>query len=142
MNCWDYGSINIFVAYHNNLPVGATMLASYMGFFENMFFATISDYRRHYISDYLNWEMITYSIIEKNDKLSTSNKESVYSFGRSSDNSGVYKYKNHWPVTNYRLYNYQNFFDIRKKNWLYYMWGKLPNNLVSYLSPKLIKHIY
>ena len=131
-----------FVAYSNEKPVAAAMLLSYQGFNENVFFSTLSKYRKEYISDLLHWEMITYCIGQKKDIELNNSRKSIYSFGRSTIDSGVYTYKNHWPVTNYPLYIHSNYSDIRKKGWLLDVWGKLPSFITKPLGAKLIKHIY
>lgn len=139
---WNHGSANFFVAYADKKPIGAAMLLSYMGYYENAFFATLVENRKEYISDLLHWNMVTHCIKHKNETEYLENHIPVYSFGRSTVGSGVYKYKNHWPVTNYPLYNYLNFPDFRKNSWLLNIWAKLPFAIAKPLGAKLIKHIY
>ena len=142
IDTWEYGTIKVFVAFKENIPIGAAITASYSGFYENMYFATINEFRKDYITDFLNWNIVNYCILDLDKSKLNLNMERYYSFGRSTYNSGVYTYKNHWPVFNLDLYSYQNYFDIRKKNWLYFVWGLLPNPITSYLGQRLIKHIY
>lgn len=137
---YKFGNIKIFVAYLNNSPIGSSLIAGYNGFYENMFFATSLNSRKYYVSDLLHWEMICYSI--KNEKLSKTNSNGVYSFGRSTYNSGVHKYKSHWPIIDYPIYHYSNMQDIRKHSKMLNIWGKLPYFISSPLGAKLIKHIY
>jgi len=150
IDSWNYGSANFFVAYADEKPIGAAMLLSYRGFYENAFFATNPEARKYYVSDFLHWEMINNCIKQKSTHHSPitihhspfTTHYSIYSFGRSTISSGVYKYKNHWPVTNYPLYNYLNFPDFRKNNWLLNIWAKLPFAITKPLGAKLVKHIY
>jgi len=146
LGTYKFGEVKIFVAYKNDTAIGTGMLANYNGFYENMFFATLSNSRKEYISDLLHWEMICYSIKKNNslDIADTNNSErtAFYSFGRSTHSSGVHKYKSHWPVTDHQLYTYSNLQDIRKKKWLSGIWGKLPFFISSPLGPHLINHIY
>lgn len=144
---YKYGELALFVAYLNNKPVGGGLLASYQGFYENLFFASSKAFRKNYVSDLLHAEMINFSIqnmlLEKS-KSSNVNKslQPVYSFGRSTRSSGVHTYKSHWPVTDYPIYHYSNMVDIRKHTWLQKLWGQLPYSISQPLGRKLIKHIY
>ncbi len=137
---YEYGVVRIFVAYLNNLPIGSSLIASYNGFYENMFFATTPNSRKYYISDLLHWEMIKFSI--ENNNLSNNKINRVYSFGRSTINSGVHKYKSHWPITDHPIYHYSNMPDIKRQSWLQSVWGRIPYFISSPLGAKLIKHIY
>lgn len=140
MTC-KYGEVKIFVAYKEGIAIGGGMLASYNGFYENMFFATSEKYRKDYVSDLLHWEMINYSINHNNAESRLVNN-AHYSFGRSTQFSGVHKYKSHWPVEDYPLFVYSNMGDVRKQKWLSEIWGRLPFSLSAPLGAKLIKHIY
>ena len=137
---YEYGIIKIFVAYLNNLPIGSSLLAGYGGFYENMFFATAPESRKLYVSDLLHHEMINYSI--ENNNPSKNKTNGVYSFGRSTQGSGVHKYKGHWPIVDYPIFTYSNISDIKNQNWMLNVWGKLPYTISSPLGAKLIKHIY
>jgi len=137
---YQNGDIVLFVAYLNDVCVGGGLMASYKGFFENLFFATNIDARKYYVSDLLHWNMIN-SAIEINSK-EKSNKHGVYSFGRSSIQSGVHKFKKHWPVTDYPLYNYPNMLKYNNYNLLPKLWGFLPYCISKPLGTKLIEHIY
>lgn len=137
IDTWKFGTANLFVAYADEKPIGAAMLLSYMGFYENTFFATNSEARKIYMSDFLHWEMINHSI-----KQPATRNPHIYSFGRSTVGSGVYKYKNHWPVTNDPLYIYSNMADLRKNKWLSHIWSFLPLIISKPLGRYLIRHIY
>lgn len=143
IDSWEHGNVSLFIAYADNKPIGSALLLSYMGYYENAFFATNSEARKYYVSDFLHWEMINNCIKSQtiHHSLFTTHS-SIYSFGRSTVNSGVYKYKNHWPVINYPLYNYLNFPDFRKNRWLLNIWGKLPLFITRPIGVRLIKHIY
>lgn len=88
-----------------------------------------------YISDFLHWQMIQYAI---------EHRAKVYSFGRSTKDGTVYRYKNHWPVVNQPLYEYsQNrTIDIKNHKWLAGLWRNIPYPVAYALGPVLIKHIY
>ncbi len=143
---YNFGDIAFFIAYKNDLPVGSGLLASYNGFYENLFFAVKSEFRKYYISDLLHWEMIRSSITsnnthKKDTDLSNVNN-AVYSFGRSTRSSGVHKYKRHWPVKDYPLYYYSNMPDIRKQSWLSKIWGILPYRVSQPFGAYFVKHFY
>ena len=146
METYEYGEVKIFVSYKEGEVVGTAMLAFYNGFYENMFFATSSKSRKEYVSDLLHWEMINYCI-KKNNTINiegenSSGRNAVYSFGRSTLFSGVHKYKSHWPVNDYPLYNYSNITDVRKSKWLSKLWALIPYVISKPLGGYLVKHIY
>jgi serine/alanine adding enzyme len=134
----NYSNPIFFVAYFNGIAVGSSLLISYMGFHENAFFATLKKYRRMYISDFLHWKMISYSISKGTSDLSNA----VYSFGRSSKNSSVHNYKRHWPVTDLQIYCYDNLNKRGYTNFLLPIWKLLPSLVKRKLGGKLITHYY
>ncbi len=138
---YEFGELEFFVAYKNNLPVGCSLLASYNGFYENMYFAVSAEFRKYFVSDLLHWDMINFSI-EKNKIPENRKNQAVYSFGRSTASSGVHLYKSHWPVKDFPLYNYSNIIDIRKQKWKLKLWGLLPYTIAKPLGARLIKDIY
>lgn len=141
MEGWKYGDAKLFVAYSEGIPVGSSILTSYNGFYENAFFATTKGNRKEYVSDFLHWNMIEYCIENNSgDKLQAAN-DKVYSFGRSTYGSGVYNYKNHWPVKNYPIFNYTNI-PYPRNEWMLRIWRLLPGFVTKPLGAKLIKHIY
>jgi len=146
METYECGEVKIFISYKEDEVVGAAILAFYNGFYENMFFATSSKSRKDYVSDLLHWEMINYSIKKNNainiEDKNSSGRNAVYSFGRSTSYSGVHKYKSHWPVKDYPLYNYSNITDVRKNKWFSKIWGLIPYAISKPLGGYLIKHIY
>jgi len=137
ITAWEMGICNVFVVYDNNIPVGSAILMGHKGFYENTYFATLKGERKKYISDFLHWKMIEF--VYSQERIS---KDVIYSFGRSTSGSGVYKYKNHWPVENHDLYLYTNYPDIRSKGWLYNIWGILPKFITKPLGASLIRHLY
>jgi hypothetical protein len=87
--------------------------------------------------------MIKFSIDNNNNNNAPHNATNgVYSFGRSTINSGVHKYKSHWPITDHPIYHSSNMPNIRKQSWLQYIWRAIPYPISSPLGAKLIKHIY
>ena len=138
---YQHGSLRFFISYLDNKPVGSALLASYGRFYENLYFATLQEQRKHYVSDWLHWQMIQY-IIEADNKPEFTKSNKVYSFGRSTVNSTVHQYKNHWPVTSVPLFVFSNINDVRQNNLLKSTWGLLPRFVTEPLDSRLIKHIY
>ena len=136
---YQFGNLRFFVSYFNGKPAGSALLASYGGFYENLYFATLHQYRKYYVSDGLHWKMIQYAT---EDKLDSKDGNKVYSFGRSTIDSPVHQYKNHWPVTSIPLFVYSNINDVRQNNLLKNTWGLLPGFITKPLGTRLIKHIY
>ncbi len=124
-----------FVAYLRSRPVGASLLLSYHGFYESAWFATTSLYHKYYVADGLHWAMIKHAI---------SKRGRIYSMGRSTKNSSVYVYKNHWPVKNSPLflYNTSNKPSLRNYSWLSKIWKCVPIPVANLLGQSLVKHIY
>ncbi|NQU33719.1 MAG: GNAT family N-acetyltransferase [Bacteroidetes bacterium] len=108
VSCFKEDNNTLFVAYLNDKPIGSAMLVSYGNYFENLYFATTKKLRNTYVSDFLHWEMIKYSVNKIKESGKKFSSESIYSFGRSTIDSGVYSYKNHWPVENQQviIWNY------------------------------------
>ncbi len=142
ISCTKDNNDTIFLAYFNDILIGAALLASWGNHFENLYFAAQKEYRNTYVSDYLHWEMIKYCINKINDNKEEFNSQSIYSFGRSTINSGVYNYKNHWPVENQELYNFTNITDARNNKKLLSIWKLLPQFITIPLGSRLIKDIY
>lgn len=135
LESWRFGEAKIFLVLKNGKVTGAAFLQSYLGFYENTWFATDEISYKQYVSDYQHWQMIQYAI-EKNSK--------VYSFGRSTPLGSVYYYKNHWPVDDLPIYQYAQGrkINIRKHPWFHSVWKELPSPVIKKMGPLLIKHIY
>ena len=92
---WKDGEVLLFFVNINNKRVGAAINISYNTFTENIILCTDPKYYNYYITDALHYAMIKHAIKSGMQQ---------YSFGRSTFNSKVYKYKNHWPLKNYPIY--------------------------------------
>lgn len=128
-------SVRVVVAYDEKRPVGGAMLLSYNGFYESAWFATDIKQKKYYVSDYLNESMVRYAVEQGG---------LIYSFGRSTEHGGVYRYKNHWPVQNYPLFLYNTMKrpSVKTYSWLAVLWKYSPRFIVNRLGPVLIRHIY
>lgn len=127
------GEAKVFIALKEKKVAGVALLQSYLGFFENTWFATDKKFYNQYISDYLHWQMIQYTI-EKNGK--------IYSFGRSTPMGSVHHYKKHWPVEDLPIYQLGR--NNRIKNFPIFssLWKKTPLFFAKPVGPLLIKHVY
>ncbi len=130
------GEAEIFCAYFNRKVVGAGILLTHRDFAENTWFATLRSMDKYYISSLLHWEMIHYSIRQKCR---------FYSFGRSTCNSGVHRFKQQWHTQDIPLYwNYSHSpkLNIRKVQMLKTLWKLLPLPIARFIGPFFAKRIY
>lgn len=133
---WNDSIAYGIVLYHHNKPVGGAINLGYGSFVENNWFATDYDYHSLYPSYLLNWLLIEEAI---------RNSFSVYSFGRSTEGSGVHKYKKQWGTYDVPLVwsypdsyseNSRSIPDLRK------LWRILPSFVTNYLGPRVARKIY
>ena len=133
---YSEGICKIFVVYFGGTIAGAAVLLSYKTFFENCWLATNPMLNKLYISYLLHWTMITYAICRSAE---------IYSFGRSTINSGVHQYKKQWGTNDYTLY--RNFShppekDIRSFTFLSKIWQHTPNLITNSIGPNIAKYLY
>jgi len=135
LETYRFGEVRIFLIKQAGKVVGASFLQSYQRFYESSWFATDNKAYKNYVSDFLHAQMIQYAI---------SKGASVYSFGRSTPNSGVHQYKSHWPVVDIPVYQYEQGIKIQIKNysWLSGIWKTIPYPLAKIIGPKLVKYLY
>jgi len=130
------GCARVFCVYKENIPVGASFLMSYSGFFENTWFSTIKNSNHLFPAQLLHHEMIKFSI---------SNSGHTYSFGRSTSGSGVHEFKRRWGTEETIIYwNYDKpvSLDLRKAEFMPKLWKLLPLPLANLLGPIVAKRIY
>lgn len=136
INEYQNGVAVCCVAYFKNIPIGGAISLSYNEQFENYWFATLKDYNFLYTSYALHWNMIQDAI---------QSKMKIYSFGRSTKNSGVHKYKNQWGCEDQQIYwNYSHprNKNLREMKYLSDIWKKLPLWACNLIGPMLAKRIY
>lgn len=92
---WTLGDAQIFCAYLDGKPIGGSFILSFRGVVENCWAATLWEYNKIYTPYLLYWELLRFSIQGGNK---------IFSFGRSSLNSGTLKFKNHWKPEIHPLY--------------------------------------
>jgi len=126
----------IFIAYYHKKPVGAAFCLSYFGFVENTWFSTLSDHNNLYPSYLLHWNMIE-------DAINQGRK--IYSFGRSTSESGVHEFKKQWLAEERPVYfskSIQNTINLKDQKWLTKIWKVLPAAVVNNVGPFVAKRIY
>lgn len=133
---YKYGDISITCVFEKNKVIGAGLVLEYNGFSEVCWASTLRKY------NYLNANMILYWEIIK---LQVLNGVEIFSFGRSSLNSGQYKFKQQWgaetkPIFLNKSHESGNF--LRKLSFLTKIWSLLPIKLTKILGGVISKHIY
>lgn len=130
------GKTTIFIACKEDKIIGGATLNNIDNkLYENEFFATINQYNHCYTSYILHYSMMCFVKQEGG---------SVYSFGRSTINSSVHKYKRHWKAEEKNLYwSYsQKHKNIRDKKIFYTLYRKIPYCISSIFAPILSKYVY
>ncbi|MFP8487477.1 GNAT family N-acetyltransferase [Gracilimonas sp. Q87] len=133
---YKYGNAEIFCSEYQGKIVGGGFLLGYQKFFENCWFSTLGEYNNLYTSLFIYWEMIKYSI---------ENEAEIFSFGRSTKNSPLHKFKSHWGTEDKQLYfNYSYDKNLNVKNFeiLGKVWSKLPRSFVDKVGPYFAGKIY
>lgn len=126
----------LFIAYYNNLPIGASSLNLISDdYFENELFSTDSKYHRLYTSYALHAEMMRCSKLRG---------ARIYSMGRSTKNSSVSNYKEHWNSREVDLYWHNS--QRKNRQFTYkiisWFWSKLPYRLTVVLGEYAHRRIY
>lgn len=134
---WENGEAIIFCSYLNGKPVGGNFLLSFGSIIENCWAGTLYEYNKLFVP-YLNYsEMIKYAI---------SKGYKIFSFGRSSKNSGTLKFKSHWKPTILQLYYNQDKpinIDLRDMKSILWMYRKIiPEKLNTFIGGVISKYVY
>ncbi len=130
------GTAAIFVVNQGTNRVGAAFTLAYEGFYENGWFATQKSVQKLYASYVLHEAMLMHAIALGSH---------TYSFGRSSDGSGVHRFKQQWHTYDVYL-DWVQFpkptIELRKHIWLLNLWSRIPYPLSNLPSRWLAKWIY
>lgn len=130
------GEALLWCAYLNNKPAGAAFMLEYKGFYEACWFSTLHEFNYLYTSYGLYWAMIRFAV---------ENKGLKFSFGRSSKDSGVHKYKQQWGSIDLPLvwnYSHPQGKNIRSFTFLTKLWKLLPYRLARFLGPFVAGRFY
>lgn len=131
-----YGSADVFCVYHEDRPIGASIVLSYLGFSEVCWAATLREYNYLQTNTFLYWEMIK-KCVERGDR--------VFSFGRCTEDSPSHRFKMQWGTTARRLfYNYSNVrkLHVKKMRFLTDIWRAMPLSLVNKFGGFISGKIY
>lgn len=126
----------LFVAYKDQEPIGSASLQKISGkYYENTLFASLSKFMHLYTSYSLHYSMIEYSKI---------NKATIYSFGRSTKGSTVYRFKKHFKANEIPLYWSSNkkTKSLRNNKWFFFLWKHIPYHITIRLGEIVHKKVY
>ncbi|MFA7082807.1 MAG: peptidoglycan bridge formation glycyltransferase FemA/FemB family protein [Bacteroidales bacterium] len=126
----------LFVAYKDNQPIGSASLQKITDtYYENILFASLSDFMHFYTSYALHHSMIEYS---------RENNVIIYSFGRSTKECSVYMFKKHFKAQETPLYwsFSHKTKSLRNNKWFFSLWKLLPYHLTTKLGEAIHKRIY
>ncbi len=126
----------VFVAYLKGKPIGGSFSMRYDRYYENLWFATLSDYNKFYTSYLLHAEMI---------KSAIQHHSADYSLGRSTKDSGVFHYKQQWPVEEVPVYfsrSVRGGFSLKQQKWLSELWKYVPPPVADTIGPFFAKKMY
>ena len=73
------------------------------------------------------------------------NNMKIFSFGRSTKNSGPLKFKKQWGAEEVQLiwnFNKDKYFSLDQLKFLSYIWSKLPKPIIEFMGPFFTKYIY
>ncbi len=136
MEGYNFGIAKIILAKYNGKYVGSAILLSFLDYAENAWFASLKEGNNRYVTYALHNEMM---------KLAIKNRCSVYSFGRSTRDSGVHKYKKQWGVSDEVLY-FNSTSAITDSNTLYRIAKPvikiLPQGVISIFDGPVSRIIY
>jgi hypothetical protein len=130
------GHATIFLLRHKGRLVGGAFNLTYRGFYENGWFATLHDVQGRYASYVLHHAMIAHAV---------SLQCHTYSFGRSTNGSGVHRFKHQWGAADVPLlwaHHPAQKLNLRKQRWLHGLWKMLPWLLRQRFGSYLAKWVY
>lgn len=126
----------------NDQPVAAAFLIGHNGMMEIPWASSLREFNHLSVNMALYWEVLKYSIEQGYTQ---------FDFGRTTVDSGTYKFKKQWGATSKQLYwhywmkNGGGPPQINHANPKYHLliaaWQRLPLWLANWLGPKLIKHL-
>jgi len=136
MNLYDYGEAKIFLAQKGEKYIAASLILTYHNFAEVCWASSLRKYNSTNANMVLYWEMIKYCV---------QHKYKYFSFGRSTKNSNIHKFKKQWSPEEKQLYfNYSSEpkINIKKLSFLANIWRNLPLFITNRIGPFFAKRIY
>lgn len=134
---WDNGEAIIFCAYYKNKPISVSFMLSFGEIIENCWAGSLFEYNKLFVPYLIYSEMIKYSI---------SKGYKIFSFGRSTKDSGSLAFKKHWKPNVIQLYFNSDLpikQSIKEKQILINIYKKLTNQKINSILGKCItKYVY
>ncbi|MGW8227249.1 MAG: FemAB family XrtA/PEP-CTERM system-associated protein, partial [Gammaproteobacteria bacterium] len=141
LDCFTPQSRIIDIRLHGK-PVAAAFLLGYRNTLEIPWASTIREVNHLSINMLLYWEVLKFAVV---------NNYTYFDFGRSSKDSGTYRFKRQWGAQPKQLYWHywlntgQEIPLLNPDNPRYAMairiWQHLPLKLTNWLGPKIVKNI-
>ena len=135
-------NVHIIVVRHQGKPVATAFLLGYEGQMEIPWASTLREVNKIGVNMFLYWEVLKYSIEQG---------FSTFDFGRSSVDSGTFRFKKQWGAKPKQLYWHYWLRDggeppqLNPNNPKYQLaikiWQKLPLALTKVLGPMLVKNL-
>ena len=141
IDAW-YDKTHIVVVYINKRPVACALLLGFKEMLEIPWASALKKTNKIGINMYMYWNILNFAI---------DNGYDFFDFGRSSKDSGTYKFKKQWGAKPYQ--NYWNYWlsegkelpQINPNNTKYKLlissWKKLPLFISNILGPTIVKNI-
>ncbi len=132
----------VVVVYMSNKPVAAAILLGYRDVMEIPWASALKETNKIGINMFMYWNILNFAI---------DNNYEYFDFGRSSSDSGTYKFKKQWgaiPQQNY--WNYwlpegESLPQLNPNNvkykFLISTWKRLPVTITNLLGPSIVKNI-
>lgn len=135
-------NVHIVIVRHGGKPVAAAFLLGYKGQMEIPWASTLREVNKIGVNMFLYWEVLKYSIEQGFD---------VFDFGRSSVDSGTFRFKKQWGAKPKQLYWHYWMRDggelpqLNPNNPKYQLaiklWQKLPLFVTKLLGPMIVKNL-
>lgn len=132
----------IFTVYDGSFPVASGLIMAFKNRLEIPWVSSIREYNRFYVNMLLYWSVLEYACKQSYQ---------VFDFGRSTPDSGTYRFKEQWgakPVPLYWYYWVRNggaLPELNPKNPKYKMaiklWQRLPVTLTRLVGPAIAKNL-
>ena len=123
-------------------PAGAAFLIGFRGFLEIPWASTVSDYNKFGINMFMYWEVLKFAITKG---------YKTFDFGRSTIDSGTYRFKKQWGAEPKQLYWHywlrdgQSMPQLTPSNPKYQLaiktWQRLPLFVANWIGPKIVKNL-
>lgn len=135
-------SCRLVVVNKNDKPVAVGFLIGFNGVMEIPWASSLREFNRIGVNMLMYWEALRYSL---------ANNYTIFDFGRSSVNSGTYRFKKQWGAEPLQLYWHYWLREgdeiprLNPSNPKYglgiSMWKRLPLPVATWLGPKIVKYL-